>query len=116
VVWVNKHLDAGALIENMKMVSRLAEEERAARELELAAEVQRRLLPADGLEDDDLEIYGTCLPARGVGGDYYDYFDMDERRTGIAIADVAGKGITAALLRSTVQATLRCQPISERGL
>lgn len=104
-------------IENMRMVSRLAEEERVARELELAAEVQRHLFPAAGLENNNLEIYGTCLPALGIGGDYYDYFTLDERRTGIAIADVAGKGIAAALLMSTVQASLRCQLISaERPL
>jgi sigma-B regulation protein RsbU (phosphoserine phosphatase) len=99
-------------IENMKVISRIAEEERIARELEMAAEVQRHLFPVDGFEDDTLEIYGTCLPALGVGGDYYDYFDMDDRRTGIAIADVAGKGIAAALLMSTVQASLRCQLVS----
>ena len=102
----------GSFIENMELLSRLVEEERAARELEMAAEVQRHLFPADGLEDDALEIYGTCLPARGVGGDYYDYFDTGDRRTCIAIADVAGKGIAAALLMSTVQASLRCQLIS----
>lgn len=96
-------------IENMELISRMVEEERTARELEMAADVQRHLFPADGLEDDGLEIYGTCLPALGVGGDYYDYFDIDDRRTGIAIADVAGKGIAAALLMSTVQASLRCQ-------
>jgi sigma-B regulation protein RsbU (phosphoserine phosphatase) len=102
----------GSFIENMELLSRLVEEERTARELEMAAEVQRHLFPADGLEDDTLEIYGTCLPARGVGGDYYDYFDTNDRRTCIAIADVAGKGIAAALLMSTVQASLRCQLIS----
>lgn len=102
----------GSFIENMELLSRLVEEERTARELEMATEVQRHLFPADGLEDDTLEIYGTCLPARGVGGDYYDYFDTNDRRTCIAIADVAGKGIAAALLMSTVQASLRCQLIS----
>jgi phosphoserine phosphatase RsbU/P len=96
-------------IENMNLISRLAEEERIARELEMATEVQRHLFPADGLNDDALEIDGVCLPALGVGGDYYDYFPIDDRRTGIAIADVAGKGIAAALLMSTVQASLRCQ-------
>ena len=98
-----------AFIENMKLITRLAEEERAARELAMAAEVQRHLFPAAGLETNELDIYGTCLPALGVGGDYYDYFEMDDERTGIAIADVAGKGIAAALLMSTVQASLRCQ-------
>ena len=100
-------------IENMKLISSMAEEERIAREFKMAAEVQRHLFPADGLEDDALEIYGTCLPALGVGGDYYDYFEIDHRRTGIAIADVAGKGIAAALLMSTVQASLHCQLSSE---
>jgi sigma-B regulation protein RsbU (phosphoserine phosphatase) len=102
----------GTFIENMELLSRLVEEEHTARELEMAAEVQRHLFPADGLEDDTLEIYGICLPALRVGGDYYDYFDTDEHRTCIAIADVAGKGIAAALLMSTVQASLRCQLIS----
>lgn len=107
--------ELGEVIPTLSKTNQLVEpvEGRVARELELAAEVQRHLFPAGGLEDEDLEIYGTCLPALGVGGDYYDYFDMDERRTGIAIADVAGKGIAAALLMSTVQASLRCQLISE---
>ncbi len=102
-----------SFIENMKLISRLAEEERIAREFEMAGEVQRHLFPANGLEDDALEIYGICLPARGVGGDYYDYFEMDHGRTAIAIADVAGKGVAAALLMSAVQASLRCQLLSE---
>jgi sigma-B regulation protein RsbU (phosphoserine phosphatase) len=99
----------GTFIENMELLSRMVEEERIERELVMAAEVQRHLFPADGFEDNALDIYGECLPARGVGGDYYDYFQIDDRRTGIAIADVAGKGIAAALLMSTVQASLRCQ-------
>ncbi|MDX6290379.1 MAG: phosphoserine phosphatase RsbU/P [Blastocatellia bacterium] len=103
----------GSFIENMELLGRMVEEERTARELEMAAEVQRHLFPADGLDDDALEIYGACLPALGVGGDYYDYFHMDDRHTEIAIADVAGKGIAAALLMSTVQASLRCQLTSE---
>jgi sigma-B regulation protein RsbU (phosphoserine phosphatase) len=99
-------------IENMGLLSRMVEEERIARELEMAAEVQRHLFPDNGLEDDALQIYGICLPALGIGGDYYDYFDIDDHHIGIAIADVAGKGIAAALLMSTVQASLRCQLIS----
>ena len=96
-------------IENEKIIRRRADEQRKARELEMAAEVQRHLFPADGLNNDALDIYGICLPALGVGGDYYDYFEIDERRIGLAIADVAGKGIAAALLTSTIQASLRCQ-------
>ena len=100
-------------LENVKMITHMAAEQRSVHDLELAAEVQRRLFPANGLEDESFEIYGTSLPALGVGGDYYDYFEMGERRIGITIADVAGKGIAAALLMSTVQASLRCQLISK---
>jgi sigma-B regulation protein RsbU (phosphoserine phosphatase) len=96
-------------IEDMKTISRMVEEERIERELQMAAEVQRHLLPADSLQDEVLDIFGTCRPARGVGGDYYDYFAIDDHHTGVAIADVAGKGLPAALLMSTVQASLRCQ-------
>jgi sigma-B regulation protein RsbU (phosphoserine phosphatase) len=96
-------------IENEKTIKRRADEERKARELQMAAEVQRHLFPADGLNNDALDIYGICLPALGVGGDYYDYFEIDERHVGVAIADVAGKGIAAALLTSTIQASLQCQ-------
>jgi sigma-B regulation protein RsbU (phosphoserine phosphatase) len=99
-------------IENMKMINRINEDRRSVRELEMAAEVQRRLFPPSEFEDESLEIYGATLPALGVGGDYFDYFEMDGRRTGLAIADVAGKGIAAALLMSTVQASLRCQLVS----
>jgi sigma-B regulation protein RsbU (phosphoserine phosphatase) len=99
-------------MENMKLINHIAEERRSARELEMAAEVQRRLFPPSEFEDETLEIYGATLPALGVGGDYFDYFEMDGRRTGLAIADVAGKGIAAALLMSTVQASLRCQLVS----
>jgi len=100
------------LIENLTLIARLAEEQGIKRELEFAAEVQRRMFPAGGLEDASLEVYGACIPARGVGGDYYDYFVTEGGQIGIAIADVAGKGIAAALLMSTVQAMLRSQLIS----
>lgn len=100
------------LIENLSLIARLAEEQSIQRELRFAADVQRRMFPAGGLEDASLEVYGTCIPARGVGGDYYDYFETEDRQIGIAIADVAGKGIGAALLMSTVQAMLRSQLIS----
>jgi hypothetical protein len=86
-----------------------ADEEVIRRELETAWEVQRNLFPAGGLEDAALELYGTCLPARWVGGDYYDYFVVGQRRVGVAVADVAGKGVAAALLMTTVQALLRSQ-------
>jgi phosphoserine phosphatase RsbU/P len=95
------------VIENSRLAERLVAEERLRRELALAAEVQRRLLPERPPESVAVALAGFCQPARGVGGDYYDFIAFDNRQLGIAIADVAGKGMAAALLMSTVQATLR---------
>jgi phosphoserine phosphatase RsbU/P len=103
------------VIENAKLVGRMVEEEGLRRELSLATEVQRRLFPAYPPASDALELAGFCQPARGVGGDYYDFLELDERQIGIAVADVAGKGISAALLMSIVQASLRSQAIAARG-
>jgi phosphoserine phosphatase RsbU/P len=95
------------VIENSRLTERMVVDEQLRCELALAAEVQRRLLPARAPECTAIELAGFCQPARGVGGDYYDFFQLDRRQVGIAIADVAGKGIAAALQMSTVQATLR---------
>ncbi len=101
------------VIENSRLTERMVAEERLRRELALAAEVQRRLLPAHPPEGVAVELAGFCQPARGVGGDYYDFIKFDNQQLGIAIADVAGKGIAAALLMSTVQATLRSLSASD---
>jgi phosphoserine phosphatase RsbU/P len=95
------------IIENARLAERMVVQERLTRELKLAAQVQRRLLPGSAPKQVSLELVGFCEPARGVGGDYYDFIVFDNDRVGIAIADVAGKGMPAALLMSTVQATLR---------
>jgi phosphoserine phosphatase RsbU/P len=103
------------IIENAKLVQRMVEEERLRRELVVATEVQRRLFPACPPEVATLDLSGFCQPAREVGGDYYDFLTLDDGQIGIAVADVAGKGISAALLMSTVQASLRSQAIAARG-
>lgn len=103
------------IIENSKLVQRMVEEERLRRELSVATEVQRRLFPAHPPEVATLELSGFCQPAREVGGDYYDFLTLDDGQIGLAVADVAGKGISAALLMSTVQASLRSQAIAARG-
>jgi sigma-B regulation protein RsbU (phosphoserine phosphatase) len=103
------------VIENAKLVERMVEEEGLRRELSLATEVQRRLFPANPPECEALELAGFCQPARGVGGDYYDFLALDDQQIGIAVADVAGKGISAALLMSIVQASLRSQARAARG-
>ena len=95
------------VIENSKLLERMVEEERLRRELLMAAEVQRRLFPESPPPSDAVELAGYCQPARKVGGDYYDFFDFGGGQTGLVVADVAGKGISAALLMSTLQASLR---------
>ena len=95
------------VIDNARLTERIVAQERMRRELALAAEVQQRLLPSRAPECVAMEIAGFCEPARGVGGDYYDFINFDDNQLGLAIADVAGKGMPAALLMSTVQATLR---------
>ena len=95
------------IIDNARLTERMVAQERMRRELALAAEVQQRLLPAQAPKSVGIEIAGFCEPARGVGGDYYDFINFDNSQLGVAIADVAGKGMPAALLMSTVQATLR---------
>jgi sigma-B regulation protein RsbU (phosphoserine phosphatase) len=99
----------GLAIENASLLPHLAEEERLKHELEMAAEVQRRLLPEIPPSVEWLELFGRCIPVRGVGGDYYDFILFKDGLIGIVIADVAGKGMPAALLMSAVQACLRTQ-------
>lgn len=95
------------MLENSRLTDRILEQERFRRELVLAAEVQKRLFPETSPKTTSIQLAGMCLPARGVGGDYYDFLDLGSRQIGIALADVAGKGIAAALIMSVVQASLR---------
>ena len=95
------------LLENARLTGRVVEQEKVLRDVALAAEVQKRLLPRQSLETVAASLTGLNLPARSVGGDYFDFLELDGDRTGIALADVAGKGIAAALIMSVVQASLR---------
>jgi sigma-B regulation protein RsbU (phosphoserine phosphatase) len=81
--------------------------ERMERELEIAREVQERLFPKHSPRMKYLEVSGVCLPARTVSGDYFDYLSLDSGELGLAVGDICGKGISAALLMANLQATLR---------
>ena len=131
------------LIENGRLNERALEQEKLRRDMALAAEVQRRLLPPRPPECEGADFAAFTLPARSVGGDYYDFFELSPigapsadfayaagphdrlgtpcspgaagaTRIALAVADVAGKGVPAALLMSAVQASLRV--IVDRGL
>jgi len=90
----------------------IAERERVNRELEIAREVQQRLFPQKLPKVKGLDFAGYCRPALGVGGDYYDFIRLDDGSLGIAIGDVSGKGIAAALMMASLQASLRGQTIT----
>jgi len=74
-----------------------AEKKRLEEELRIAHEIQMSLLPQGPLQMPGLSVTALCVPAREVGGDYYDFFPLDDHRVGILIADVSGKGTSAAL-------------------
>jgi sigma-B regulation protein RsbU (phosphoserine phosphatase) len=95
------------MMENARLTGRVVEQEKLRRDIELAAEVQKRLLPTRLPQGSLADLAAVSLPARSVGGDYYDFLEVGEQRIGIALADIAGKGIAAALIMSVVQASLR---------
>ncbi len=78
-------------------------------ELELAARIQKDLLPKQAPELSGYEIAGRNIPAKQVGGDYFDFICLDEHRLGICLGDVCGKGLPAALIMANLQATIRSQ-------
>lgn len=82
-------------IENLLLTA--AEKKRLEEELRIARQIQMSLLPRGPLEFDGISVTALCVPAREVGGDYYDFFPLGEERLGVLIADVSGKGTSAAL-------------------
>ncbi len=87
-------------------IARLKEAEFAEKELELARAIQQRLLPPATLEGPGWAVAARCVPARHVGGDFYDVLHLEDGRLGLAVADVAGKGIGAALIMATAKAVV----------
>ena len=77
------------------------------REMNVAREVQRELLPRAAPRFEGLELAGVCRPAVAVGGDYYDYLQHADGRPGLVIADISGKGVPAAILMASLQASVR---------
>jgi serine phosphatase RsbU (regulator of sigma subunit) len=104
---------AGITLENIRLAEKMAEqmevERRVAREMEIAREVQARLFPQKLPVMKTLEYIGGCIPARAVGGDYYDFLKLREGHLTMVLADIAGKGVSGALLMANLQANLRSQ-------
>jgi phosphoserine phosphatase RsbU/P len=96
-----------AQIENLVVIAR--EKERLQSEVEIASEVQNQLFPRSAPTMQTIELVGICHPARMVSGDYYDYLCLPDGNLAVAIGDVAGKGISAALLMASIQSIIRTQ-------
>jgi sigma-B regulation protein RsbU (phosphoserine phosphatase) len=98
-------------LSNAELTSAIAHEiagrEKLNREIEIAREVQERLFPQHLPKITGLDYFGLCRTALGVGGDYYDFLALPEGKLGVALGDVSGKGIAAALTMASLQASLR---------
>lgn len=94
---------AGVALENAKLIAESIEKERLEKELDVARDIQRRILPNKVPSSEHLEISALFIPAFEVGGDYYDFFELNEDKLGFVVADVSGKGITAAFIMAEIK-------------
>jgi serine phosphatase RsbU (regulator of sigma subunit) len=88
-------------------VRRIKERVRMQKELEIARRVQLHLLPKENPRISGFDIAGACLPALEVGGDYYDFVDLNDGKLGIAVGDVSGKGVPAAIYMTLTKGILQ---------
>ncbi|MGV3706905.1 MAG: PP2C family protein-serine/threonine phosphatase [Arcticibacter sp.] len=103
-------------LENKKLFRERVHRERLQRDVELAAQVQNMLVPMTLPTSDFYEIAATYLPHQSIGGDYFDFIQLDDDEFIWCIADVSGKGISAALLMANLQASLRAWTSVDRDL
>lgn len=90
-----------------KLIEEQKEKERLQSELAIAQEVQAQLFPRAASGTKTLDVYGVCRPARMVSGDYYDFLPYGSEQVGLAVGDISGKGISAALLMATIHSAVR---------
>jgi serine phosphatase RsbU (regulator of sigma subunit) len=101
--------EAASAIESARLYREAAEKGRMERELQLAAEIQRSLLPATDQSGPHFDVAAASIPCRSIGGDFFDYFNLPESGFGFVLGDVAGKGPPAALLTAMIQGILSAQ-------
>ena len=108
--FIQKPWDNARLLATIeKQADRSKERKKSKSEMDIARHVQQRLLPQHAQTMQTIAYGGRCLPAREVGGDYYDFLNLGQSRVGLVIGDTSGKGIGAALLMANLQANLRSQ-------
>lgn len=110
-----------AAIENDRFHKEALENETMRRELSVAAEIQKRILPEKLPEIEEYDIAGINIPSKGVSGDYYNVFKLEDDRYALILGDVTGKGMPASLLVSTLDASIRSYldfhiPLSEMAV
>jgi serine phosphatase RsbU (regulator of sigma subunit) len=94
---------ASIAIENSRLLKESIEKERLEKEFDVAREIQRKILPSKNPELANLKISSVFIPAFEVGGDYYDFFELNDDKFGFVIADVSGKGISAAFIMAELK-------------
>jgi len=104
---------AAISIYNSQLVEELKESERVKRDMEIAERIQMSFLPKEPPHFGGMELAGRCVPAKNVGGDYYDFFAISEDELGIVIADVSGHSIGAALVMATARSVLRSEVLQK---
>jgi sigma-B regulation protein RsbU (phosphoserine phosphatase) len=107
---------AALAIENALLNRQLIERQKLEKELELARTIQMGLLPKKPPEVKGVSFAALSVPARKVGGDYYDFFELADGRVALVVADVSGKGMPAAILTATIRASLRMETHVNPGL
>lgn len=100
---------AGTSLSSSRLHEEALERRRLEEELAVARRIQATLLPSEVPQPDGVEIAALTRPCQQVGGDFYDFLDFGARGLGLAVADVSGKGVPAALILSGLQATLRAE-------
>jgi sigma-B regulation protein RsbU (phosphoserine phosphatase) len=101
--------EAAVAIENARLYRETMEKARMEQEMRIAAEIQQALLPRSGRSGSYFRAAAASLPCRSIGGDFYDYVDMNNGALGFALGDVAGKGPPAALLSAMMQGIFAAQ-------
>jgi phosphoserine phosphatase RsbU/P len=94
-----------------KLIEEQKEKQRLENELAIAQEVQEQLFPRKVSELESLEVHGFCRPARTVSGDYYDFLAASSHKLILAVGDISGKGISAALLMATIHSAVRAYSV-----
>ena len=96
-----------------KLIEEQKEKQRMENELVIAQEVQAQLFPHQISQLASLEVHGFCRPARTVSGDYYDFLTVDPDKLVLAVGDISGKGISAALLMATIHSAVRAYSLQD---